>query len=490
MAEIFRNDGTTPVCADWLNGVDDTVNDALGGADTPTQARLNIGAIGEAPTDTAVYGRQNGTWVVVSSSGGTPIGDFIYRAPPTATVNKISVASNPTFVPLEIEIDSAQSVNAFTVTKQNDPDQLVWISKSGAFHVGPTSAGDPTDPSPRPAFSIGEGFCSVVGMNRRNIPVGGQNALLRVNPDNNSRGIAVFMDNAPSVNLDAFSVWGRSGTTWYETVQIQGDGTIVSGQSPEGTGVVTLETKGPSAARIEIIRKADGTTPMLTCTAGTVLSDNPNYLKYWAYKPGQYTNSNENVFEITRKPSNRGGTEFPMVQSYVARGDYSVAGCLSLGHAYIASGAVDGYWTLKPGGVAPTAKNFVLYYLDGIASGRPPTGNPQFRLDSSGNTTITGTYYQVSDMGAKVQVTDAPSELAKIKQLRVCSYINTLTRSPEVGLLVQEVKTIIPDVCHEHLKDEQYDSLSYVSLIPYLIKAFQELAHDVDTLRAGSTANP
>jgi len=68
------------VCADWLNRVSRTVEDALGSASTPSQARTAIGAVGEAPQDNAIYGRQNGSWVVVSV-GGSPTSDYIIKTP-------------------------------------------------------------------------------------------------------------------------------------------------------------------------------------------------------------------------------------------------------------------------------------------------------------------------------------------------------------------------------------------------------------------------
>ena len=67
MANKFT-DYVSKVCASWLNTVDDVVFDALGQAKTPTEARTNIGALADAPTDGVQYARQAGAWTQVIGS--------------------------------------------------------------------------------------------------------------------------------------------------------------------------------------------------------------------------------------------------------------------------------------------------------------------------------------------------------------------------------------------------------------------------------------
>jgi predicted DNA-binding WGR domain protein len=61
-------DFETKICADWLNTVDDAVVDALGTPQTPEQARVNIGAVEEAPQDSSPYVRVNASWQSASAS--------------------------------------------------------------------------------------------------------------------------------------------------------------------------------------------------------------------------------------------------------------------------------------------------------------------------------------------------------------------------------------------------------------------------------------
>jgi hypothetical protein len=60
-------DFETKVCADYLNTVANAVWDALGQPLTPSDVRVFIGAIGEAPQDGVSYVRRNASWVNVAS---------------------------------------------------------------------------------------------------------------------------------------------------------------------------------------------------------------------------------------------------------------------------------------------------------------------------------------------------------------------------------------------------------------------------------------
>jgi hypothetical protein len=56
-------DGQTPVCADWLNTVDDAVFDVLQQAATAQEARDALSVPEEAPQDGLGYARRDGAWV-------------------------------------------------------------------------------------------------------------------------------------------------------------------------------------------------------------------------------------------------------------------------------------------------------------------------------------------------------------------------------------------------------------------------------------------
>lgn len=56
-------DNVTPVCADWLNQVDQVVYEVLKSATTVEEARAALGVAEEAPLDGKSYLRRNGSWI-------------------------------------------------------------------------------------------------------------------------------------------------------------------------------------------------------------------------------------------------------------------------------------------------------------------------------------------------------------------------------------------------------------------------------------------
>jgi hypothetical protein len=58
-------DNVTPICADWLNTVDQLVYEVFDEATTAEEARDAISAVEEAPQDGNLYARRNGQWELV-----------------------------------------------------------------------------------------------------------------------------------------------------------------------------------------------------------------------------------------------------------------------------------------------------------------------------------------------------------------------------------------------------------------------------------------
>lgn len=62
MSDKFQ-DNVTPICADWLNTVDQLVYEVFQEAETAEEARAAIDAVEEAPKDGLGYARRDGQWV-------------------------------------------------------------------------------------------------------------------------------------------------------------------------------------------------------------------------------------------------------------------------------------------------------------------------------------------------------------------------------------------------------------------------------------------
>jgi len=60
-------DNVTPICADWLNTVDQVVYEVLAEATTAEEARTALDTPGEAPKDGLGYARRDGAWVPMYS---------------------------------------------------------------------------------------------------------------------------------------------------------------------------------------------------------------------------------------------------------------------------------------------------------------------------------------------------------------------------------------------------------------------------------------
>ena len=91
-----------------------------------------------------------------------------------------------------------------------------------------------------------------------------------------------------------------------------------------------------------------------------------------------------------------------------------------------------------------------------------------------------------SDERLKKNIVDASSQLDIIKNVKVREFDWKRNDHHEVGMIAQELKTIIPDVVREGGDDvtEQPWSIDYGKLTPYLIKALQEADAKIDALTA------
>ena len=90
-----------------------------------------------------------------------------------------------------------------------------------------------------------------------------------------------------------------------------------------------------------------------------------------------------------------------------------------------------------------------------------------------------------SDERLKKNIVDASSQLSVIKNIKVREFDWKQNNHHEVGMIAQELNTVIPNVVSEGSdEDDMYWGIDYGKLTPYLIKAVQELSAKNDALEA------
>ena len=85
-----------------------------------------------------------------------------------------------------------------------------------------------------------------------------------------------------------------------------------------------------------------------------------------------------------------------------------------------------------------------------------------------------------SDVRLKDNIKTIENGLTKLEELRGVSY--TRNNQPEIGVIAQEVETIIPEVVQTG--EDGYKTVSYGNMIGLLIEAVKELSNEVNKLKA------
>jgi hypothetical protein len=97
-----------------------------------------------------------------------------------------------------------------------------------------------------------------------------------------------------------------------------------------------------------------------------------------------------------------------------------------------------------------------------------------------------GAWNNASDERLKENITDIPYGLAEVKQLQPKKYSMITGGEGQVGLIAQEVETIIPELVTTS-GEANMKSLSYGNLNAVLIKAIQEQQTIIESLTARIT---
>ena len=115
-----------------------------------------------------------------------------------------------------------------------------------------------------------------------------------------------------------------------------------------------------------------------------------------------------------------------------------------------------------------------------IGNGISGAKSDAFKVMFNGDATLGGNLTIASDMRLKKDIINLPSSLNQIMSLRPVSYRkkSSLKRedygNTEVGFIAQEVQEIYPDMVRNDGSRDSILSVSYIELIPVLVKAIQE----------------
>jgi len=184
------------------------------------------------------------------------------------------------------------------------------------------------------------------------------------------------------------------------------------------------------------------------------------------------------------------GTSAPSYKLDVASGDINLSNAQALRH--------QGVWTLGSDaslvsiGSQVTAKDVGLYssgnstpaiYANTSGKVGIGTNTPATALDVIGDIQYTGTITDVSDRRLKTNIEPLGSALTTIRKIKTYSYImkDDPKARTEYGVMAQDMLGIIPALVKNIDTQGEYYGVNYMGLIPWSIRAIQEV--DGETLK-------
>ena len=108
--------------------------------------------------------------------------------------------------------------------------------------------------------------------------------------------------------------------------------------------------------------------------------------------------------------------------------------------------------------------------------------NPDVALDVSGSIEYTGTITDVSDERLKENFKPIDNALSNISKVNTYTYTmkDDTDKLREYGVIAQELQKIFPEMVTEVDTENGYLGVSYVQLVPVLVKAIQEQQEIID----------
>ena len=134
-----------------------------------------------------------------------------------------------------------------------------------------------------------------------------------------------------------------------------------------------------------------------------------------------------------------------------------------------------------------------FWHNDTFGSDQLPTlrwhhsGSVRMNLDSDGRLTTSGDIGSFSDASLKKNVNTIDNALSKVMLLRGVEFQRIDDESSHVGVIAQEVESVVPQVVSEV---SGIKTVAYGNLVGVLIEAIKELKAEIDCLKLNNTSNP
>jgi len=147
------------------------------------------------------------------------------------------------------------------------------------------------------------------------------------------------------------------------------------------------------------------------------------------------------------------------------------------------------FWT-NPGGTIDTVAPAEQLRISSTGRITMPglDGKTQVHPDVSYRTSDGELFYKTSSIRYKTNVTNLENFLDKINLLRTVRFTDVNTNEPSFGLIAEETVEIIPEVVFrkqiDGFDEPQIEGISYLNLVPFLIKSIQELNQKIESLQS------
>jgi len=126
-----------------------------------------------------------------------------------------------------------------------------------------------------------------------------------------------------------------------------------------------------------------------------------------------------------------------------------------------------------------------FYFTDG-GNGTRVSIDSSGNLVARGDITASGTVLGQSDMRLKENVITIDNALERISQMRGVFYnkIDDPAKTRNVGVIAQEIETILPEVVHTDTASNHYKSVAYGNITGVLIEGIKAQAIQISTLQS------
>lgn len=303
-----------------------------------------------------------------------------------------------------------------------------------------------------------------------------QGALrVKVNAASASRNILQLENNSSTVMIvrddGNVGIGTTQPATGFSTTIPNAKLSILSGVAGNNGGASRLSIGGDNShySAIEGAHTANGSTTLafMTCTNATTNSGNP--------LTRMFIDANGNVGIGSTSPQNTlhihnpsGSSDVRMIVS-----DATTTVSSSRGLHLIKNASQNAYlWNYENGSMQFGTNNAsVMTILPGGNVGIG-TASPSYTLQVAGTVYASGDVISYSDQRVKTEIAVVDNALDKVSQMRGVYFTNTQTQKRGVGVIAQEIQTVLPEVIEDKA---EYLGVAYGNIVGVLIEAIKEL---------------